>query len=231
VVRPTIACVPLDGCDQAAGVVVVIDVLRAFTTAAYAFAAGVQRIWPAGTVEEARMLKRQLPDALLAGEVNGLPIPGFDFGNSPAAFVGLDLHGRELIQRTTAGTQGLVRSKQATHLFAASFVCARATARTIARLQPERVTFVGTGQHSGRLGEEDRACARYLTALLQEEDPDPTPWLQQARRSPMARRHLRGDSNFPASDLELALQVDRFDFAMPARRIDGRLCVLPEMVE
>ncbi|MGB9800251.1 MAG: 2-phosphosulfolactate phosphatase, partial [Thermanaerothrix sp.] len=40
----------LETCAQAADIVVVIDVLRAFSTAAYAFAAGADRILLVSTV-------------------------------------------------------------------------------------------------------------------------------------------------------------------------------------
>jgi 2-phosphosulfolactate phosphatase len=104
---------PLLDCGKAEGTVVVIDVLRAFSTAAYAFAAGVRQIQLVSTVEAALELRRQMPGALVMGEVEGLPVPGFDFSNSPPQFNGLDLGGRLLIQRTTSGTQGAVRSRRA----------------------------------------------------------------------------------------------------------------------
>jgi 2-phosphosulfolactate phosphatase len=66
----------LDTCAQATGTVVVIDVLRAFTTAAFAFAAGAADITLVGAIEEAFALRERNPDLLLAGEVYGLPIEG-----------------------------------------------------------------------------------------------------------------------------------------------------------
>lgn len=42
----------LDACHKAQGLCVVIDVLRAFTTAAFAFAAGALEILMVATVEE-----------------------------------------------------------------------------------------------------------------------------------------------------------------------------------
>jgi 2-phosphosulfolactate phosphatase len=52
----------LDTCAQATGTVVVIDVLRAFTTAAYAFAAGAADITLVGATEEAFALRERNPD-------------------------------------------------------------------------------------------------------------------------------------------------------------------------
>jgi 2-phosphosulfolactate phosphatase len=64
----------LANCHLAIGAVVVIDVIRAFTTAAYALAGGLQEILLAGSVEEAFHLRRRFPDALIMGEVNGLKV-------------------------------------------------------------------------------------------------------------------------------------------------------------
>src|ERR1700733_8502113 len=67
------------------GVAVVIDVLRATTTMIHALAAGCDAIIPCLEIEEARRIALSLPPgtALLAGERQGLPIDGFDLGNSP----------------------------------------------------------------------------------------------------------------------------------------------------
>jgi len=111
--------------------VVVIDVLRAFTTSAYAFSAGVKDIILVSTVAEAFKLKRQFPEAILMGEVRGLPVYGFDYGNSPAPFIGKKLDGRRMILRTSAGTQGVIRCKNSEVLLASSLSCASATARYI----------------------------------------------------------------------------------------------------
>lgn len=84
----------LQTCGEARGVVVIIDVLRAFSTAAYALANGAVEISLVGTVEEAFELRAGLPGALIMGEVLGLPVLGFDFSNSPTRPCGISLHNR-----------------------------------------------------------------------------------------------------------------------------------------
>ncbi len=84
----------LETCHDADGVVVVIDVLRAFTTAAYALDRGAEEIFLVSTVEEAFDLKERNSRCLLIGEVDGLPIDGFDLPNSPSALANLDLNSR-----------------------------------------------------------------------------------------------------------------------------------------
>ena len=70
------------------GVAVVVDVLRATTVMVQALAAGCEAVIPCGEIDEAKAVAAGLPagTALLAGERQGLPIPGFDLGNSPGDF-------------------------------------------------------------------------------------------------------------------------------------------------
>jgi 2-phosphosulfolactate phosphatase len=210
----------LETCSAARGVVVVIDVLRAFTTAAYAFGAGASQIVLVSAVEQALALRQRWPQALVLGEVGGLPPAGFDFGNSPYVIGQQDLHGRTLILRTGAGTQGAVRAQGAAHLFAASFPCAEATVRQLQALRPDQVTFVITGAGIEGAGDEDRACADYLAARLCNLRPDPASYFERVYTA--FRYHTNNDPNYPA-DLKLATRLDVFAFAMLATSQDGLL--------
>lgn len=214
----------LDNCSNATGVVVVIDVLRAFTTAAYAFAAGVEDITLTSKIEEAFEWRSRISDSLLMGEVDGLPIPGFDLGNSPNQFSELDLRGKHLIQRTTSGTQGVIRCKNADVLLAASFTVADATARYIRSYSPQEVTFVITGLRAGGWGDEDLACADYIEQLLDGRSPNFEPYLLRVRGSLPGRMFIDPlRPELPVEDLEYSLQLDRFNFAMPIKKQDQRL--------
>ncbi len=109
----------LETCHTATGMVLVIDVLRAFSTAAYAFSRRAKAILLVSGVEKALILKTQIPNSKIMGEVGGLPPWGFDFGNSPTQIIEQELTGLTLIQRTGAGTQGAVRCVNADNLLAA----------------------------------------------------------------------------------------------------------------
>jgi len=211
--------VNLDDCYHVSGAVVVIDVLRAFTTAAFAFHAGVTRILLAGTIDQAFTIKESYPNALLVGEVDGLPIPGFDFGNSPSGLDGLDLAGKMMIQRTSAGVQGVIRCQGASHLLASSFVCAQATAECLRNLNPPEVTFVITGFSGLREGDEDLACAEYIAVTLKGIQPNPAPFLERVRQSYSGKLFSNSSSlDLPSVDLDYAVQVNRFPFAMQVSR-------------
>lgn len=215
----------LDDCAAVRGAVVVIDVIRAFTTAAYALAAGAREIVLVATVEQAHGLRASRPGVLLMGEVGGFPPPGFDFGNSPAELRGVDLHDRVLVQRTGAGTQAAVRCRQASMLLLASFPCAKATARQLLAVAPADVTLVASGPEG-----EDAACARHLEALLRGESPDPA-WLAQARAAGLARLAEPGiEATTTAAqrdgfraDIDCCVALDQFDFAIIASWRDGLL--------
>ena len=223
----------LSTCSGVTGLVVIIDVIRAFTTAACAFSRGAEKIVPVSTIEEALEFKRRVPGSMACGEVNGLPPEGFDFGNSPTQVMKLDLRGRALVQRTSAGTQGIVRSVKADVMLAASFVVAAATVRYIEKLAPKNVTFVVTGQTRDG-GDEDLACAQYLEACLGGRSPHAhegrkrleftvvAPYLERVRDAPDARIFYDpAQPEFPETDIIYCTDVDRFDFAMLVKREKG----------
>jgi len=212
----------LETCHEATGIVVVIDVIRAFTNAAFAFSRGAKEIYPVSGVEEALQLRAEIPKSLVCGEVGGIPPEGFDFGNSPTQTDTLDLSGRIIVQRTGAGTQGIARSVKASTMLAASFVVADATEKYIQQLKPKGVTFVVTGQtYDG--GEEDLACAEYLESLLKSESPNPAPFLARVRNSHDAEIFFNADQlQFLESDVTHCINLNKFDFAMPVIKENGR---------
>lgn len=200
--------ISLSQCHVAEGFVVVIDVLRAFTTAAFAFGAGAREIDLVETVEEAFARKKKDPSLLLMGEVDGQPIPGFDFGNSPVEIGQIDLKGKRLVQRTTAGTLGVVKSQKAQTIYACSFVVAEATLKEIVKSKPSKVIFVITGTKDG---DEDLALADYLEKRIEGYEPDPKPYLKRVLKSKDALTHRSPEYD---EDVRAAAQIDHFHFAM-----------------
>ncbi len=210
----------LETCHTATGIVLIIDVLRAFSTAAYAFSRGTKEIRLVSGVEEALALKAQTPNSKAMGEVGGLPPEGFDFGNSPTRILEQDLTGITLVQRTGAGTQGAVRSKNADVMLATSFVVAQATMDFVLKLRPEEITFVITG---GAENAEDLACAEFLEKQFSGQAVDVDDLIHRVISSRDAFQHMDDHPQFPKSDLELCTRINAFDFAMPITRKKGQL--------
>ncbi len=105
---PTLDIVPMpDIQPEVTSVIVVIDVLRATTMIAALLDAGANFVWPVRSLEDARGLRTEYPELLLAGERSGLPPAGFDMGNSPAAITPGMVRGRGIVLTTTNGTAAL----------------------------------------------------------------------------------------------------------------------------
>lgn len=202
--------------------VVVIDVLRAFTTVPWLFARGAGRVLAVASPSRAFALRDELHAAgvgpvVLAGEDGGRRLEGFDLGNSPTEVAALDLAGATVVHRTSAGTQGLARCAGSGRLLAASFVNAAATVAALQAARVEHVTFVITGASLGRDGDEDLACAELLAARLRGGDPDPQPFLARVAASDAGRAFGPGGPDWaPAADLAAACELDRFPDALVA---------------
>jgi 2-phosphosulfolactate phosphatase len=216
--------VGIPGVDGTEQVAVVIDVMRAFTTAAWAFHLGAEKIVLAADEDEALAIKAGRPGWLALKD--GAPVSGFDLTNSPALLRKADLGGRTVIQKTTAGTVGALAVVEAELALCASFVVAGATARALADAGADSVTFVATGE--GGRAAEDLACAAYLERLLAGDRPAPGPYLQRARAS-SAADDLRSGRRRGAhsTDVELCTEVDRFDFAMKVGWEEGLAVLRP----
>jgi 2-phosphosulfolactate phosphatase len=212
----------LHGAREATGHVVIVDVFRAFTTAAFCIGAGAREIVLVSGHEQALALKRDDPSLFLTGEIGGRPIPGFDVGNSPSAIERLDLSGRRVVQRTSAGTQGVTAAAGARGIALGSFVIAEATVRYLRRSASD-VTVVAMGQGAVETADEDEACAGYIAARLVDAPTDVSAMVASLWKDE--------DPNwpdwFPRRDAELACEVDRFDFALPVTREDGLLVARP----
>jgi len=199
------------------GSVVVIDVLRAFTVSAFAFAGGARECLLVSTVDQARSLAATTPGAVISAEDKTLPIAGIEISNSPTQIRDADLEGRTLVQRTSAGTPVINAVRKDLDIYAGSFVVARATAQACLLRRPSCVTLIASGDFP-----EDHACAGYIEALIEGREVSVAELLAPLYSSERYANFAKGDwPGFPKTDLELALTADRFDFAMPATHNDA----------
>lgn len=103
--RVEVALLPGQSQEIKRSVCVVVDVLRASSSIVTLLERGARRVLAAPDIDAARALAARLPDYLLCGEKDGLPPPGFDYGNSPSEFARLDLSERGVILATSNGTR------------------------------------------------------------------------------------------------------------------------------
>ena len=233
----------LAGAADARGIAIVIDVLRAFSCSALMFHYGIRDLALVRTPEQALGFRDRDPDYLVAGEVKGVKVDGFDLGNSPADIVSKGesfFRGRRVAARSSAGTQGvLAAAAHAEQVILGSYMTAAATAAYIrdhaqvdalVRGQETTVTIVAMGFEGVRPSVEDERCGDYLEHLLKggsvggSEDPplhstyDHLLAIWECVNDPEIAASLRGEHDYrPKEDIVLALQRDLFDFVMIGR--------------
>ncbi|MBK9139409.1 MAG: 2-phosphosulfolactate phosphatase [Verrucomicrobia bacterium] len=151
---------------------VVFDVLRATSSMVTALAHGATSIHPAADIPEALRLREQIPDALLAGERDGLRITAgltggveFDLGNSPREFTRNRVLGRPIIMSTTNGTRALRACRGAQEVLVASLLNLGAVAAVLHRWQPADLLLICAGTVE-QASFEDTVAAGALCDLL-----------------------------------------------------------------
>ncbi len=214
----------LRGAQEATGTTIIIDVFRAFTTAAVAFSRGADRIVLVAEVTEALDLRERGVGDLCIGEVAGVRPDGFDHGNSPHEMSTADVEGKTLIQSTRAGTVGMAAATNADEIYAGSFAIASATVEAVKRRNPEVVSIVAMGAAGLNRADEDEQCALFLRNLLQGRAPEHDAVKSLVLAGDEAQKYSDpAQPHFHAEDRDRALDIDSYPFAIRVTREDGLL--------
>jgi len=210
--------------EEAQGTTIIIDVFRAFTTAAIAFDHGAKEITLFAEPEDALALHKKGVGDFLMGEVGGKKPDGFDFGNSPHEISQVDLTGKTLIQSTRAGTVGVEAAVNASEIFLGSFVVAQATVDAIKAGGPELVSIIAMGDQGVARADEDEQCGIYLRNILEGRKPDFAAVKSLVLEGGATQKFFDPTQpQYHPKDVTLALKADRYDFAMKISREDGLL--------
>ena len=177
-------------------------------------------------------MKRCGEAVLLGGEREGLPISGFDMGNSPGEYSWDRCQGHILVFTTTNGTRALLHAWQVDRVMTAGFVNFSAVCETL--LEEKRpIHFLCAGSQ-GHVSLEDTVLAgAFLAALTPHKavamnDSARLAWdtfechglvLPEALRVSAGGAHLT--SLGLQEDLQWAASVDRL-MIVPETRRDGK---------
>lgn len=197
----------LGGAKTADGITVVIDVFRASNTIITCLAGGAEYIIPVGSLKDAYNLKKENPDYLLFGERGGIPPKGFDHDNSPVKATQVNLKGEKIILTTSAGSQGIVYSKNAAEILVGSFANARAIVKYLKDKNPEKITLLAIGNQAIEPATEDEECARYLKSQLENRKMDMDQIRDEILKSDGANRLRRLAQE---DDLEFCLKLSTY---------------------
>jgi len=213
----------LEGATRATGSVAIIDVFRAFTTAAVALANGASKIVMVRRVDEALALREAGIGEICMGEIHGRAPDGFDFGNSPFEVSTVDFRGKTIIQRTSAGTQGIVTARGGGRLYAVSLVTAEATVRALLSGSPDQVSLIAMGDNGLKRTDEDELCAIHLRNRLEGRPGDPEAICRLILAGgEVGRFHDTSRPYLHPEDVDIALDIDRYNFAIRIEFKDGR---------
>jgi len=154
---------------KASGVCVVVDVLRASSSIVTALANGCPGIHPVAEPSEAFPMANG-SDILACGERDGVRIPGYHLGNSPAEFTREAVGGKRLVMCTTNGTRAVRAASGYRRIFIGSFLNAAAVASLLSRLRDD-ATIICAGQE-GIFSIEDALCAGMILSEMKGEMTD-----------------------------------------------------------
>lgn len=162
----------LKGRDLSQTVCVVIDALRATASMLTALANGATHIFPVKEIADALEWRKKHPEALLAGERDGVLIKAwqtgsvdFDLGNSPREFTVERVAGKEIIMTTTNGTRALQACAGAETVLVCAALNLGAVERWIRLDRPANVIVVCAGTYE-EAAYEDTLVAGALCELL-----------------------------------------------------------------
>ena len=190
---------------------VIIDVLRAFTVAHFAFMRGVSRIYLVTTIQEAFALKSLYPEYLLAGEKDGLPIEGFDLDNSPAALLTHHLDGKTLIQKTSNGTKATLENLDAQRVFVTGLSNSFDLVAYLQTLCIETLHIIPS-----RLKDDDFAVKDYMLALYNNQKVSQLEIIERIINSDVASKFFT-DDRFNPKDVVLATTEIKCEFVMEVK--------------
>ena len=162
-----------DGCENAKGICVVFDVLRASSVECHLHIVGAKKVFPQESVEETLKMKQIDKNVILLGERDGDIIKGCDFGNSPSVILNNadKIKGKICYHNTTAGTQAFnkcLQNKNVKEVLISSPNNFSATIKYLKKyLGKEKICLVAAGDLGYCL--EDFLICEYVKNLLIDE--------------------------------------------------------------
>lgn len=195
----------------AADAFVVVDVIRASTTAVTSALLG-RDCYLVRSVEEARRVAATLPEPLLAGEVHGDQPEGFDLQNSPVALAARTDVERPVVLLTTSGAPTMCRAEEAAPTWIGSLRNVGPTADALRGVA--RVAILAASPDELRI--EDAICAARLAHALGGERSDDETMRVEATYGDLPLDRIRTGKS--AAYLRRSGQVDDLEFIL--RHID-----------
>jgi 2-phosphosulfolactate phosphatase len=148
-------------------------------------------------------------------------------GTSPFEISIVDFRGKAIIQRTSAGTQGIAAARQAERLYVASLVTAEATARALLSGSPNQAV-VWMGDNGAKRTDDDELCAIHLRNRLEGRSGDRDVIRRLILGGEVGRFYDPARPYLHPEDVHISLDIDRYDFAVRVNFENGQPVVRME---
>jgi len=147
---------------------VVIDVLRATTTIAFALHNGAESVQVFDNLDDLRQTAEKWPESsrLMLGERGGKRVEGFDLGNSPLLVVPEKVDRKRLFMSTTNGTRSLHRVRDVKALYTMALPNRQAVVDQLLKECFEEVWIVGSGWEGAYSLEDSLAAGALIASLI-----------------------------------------------------------------
>jgi 2-phosphosulfolactate phosphatase len=154
--------------DKGNKIGVVIDVLRATTSAVMALKNGCSSFIPITSIEEAREASKRFEKGrvLLGGAKRGAKIQGFDLGNSPDDYQEGIVKGKDIIFTSSNGTKAMHQLQNARKVLIASFLNISAVFDELISLNND--VLIACSGDFGVFSLGDAVCAGMIVDRLSE---------------------------------------------------------------
>ena len=210
----------IDDPQKATGIAIIIDVFRAFTVEPIIIKNGAKKLIVIGDKEIAYNFKKENSNYILIGERGGIKLPNFDYGNSPSQIEKVDFTNKVVVHTTSCGTQGIVNSMNAKEIITGSLVNISAILKYIKNRGYDDISIVTLAKPGSDPFEEDKLCAEYIKAKLENKSKD------EFKARILNLRYTSGAKFFdnklqeiyPKKDFYLCIDIDKYDFVLKAKK-------------
>lgn len=211
-------------------IIVIIDVFRAFSTAAFVLARSPNLYFLTNSSSIISELANLYKNPILIGKAEIGQNVFYTIPNSPTRTKALAIEQRIILHRTEAGAKGILNALQknpANIVLAASFVNAKATAKYITTLPHKKVTLIPMGHEAVTPSLEDNLCAEYIYGLLKGKSVFLSANWPSIRKG--AGKYFFTDDQwqYPKQDFNLCLKPNQFNFAIQANLRQGYAHLTP----
>ena len=151
--------------------VIVVDVLRTTTNIVLAVQNGAGTVLPTNDPADAVLFRNRLgmDNSILAGEIDGLKINGFDIGNSPSEFGATTVRGKNVILSANDGTATICGVSGAKTVLIGAMINCEAVAKKALELGDD-ILIICAGTN-GKISADDLCGAGAIAAAVTANAP------------------------------------------------------------